>query len=193
LGKTGQVFDAAGNPLAGNIPDTILFTFTLTLGEITAINSNPGQTAKVSMVASRDLGLRPNSPPNVDFLVTTLDGTGVGSLFADTVSTCPAGENFGPINFSCGPNFHNDMMALSSLDISYSTFASAIADGTVEVLVNPTDDIGRLKIFNITLQYETRAVPEPTSFALIGLGLAGLALSRRKRAEKFETGTQPTR
>jgi len=73
LGKTGQVFDAAGNPLpVGNLTDTILYTFTLTPAEIDAINANPGQTATLSMTAARDLGLRAGTATNVEYLVTSL-------------------------------------------------------------------------------------------------------------------------
>jgi len=182
LGKTGQVFDAAGNPLpVGNLTDTILYTFTLTPAEIDAINANPGQTATLSMTAARDLGLRAGTATNVEYLVTSLEGTLIGNLFGTTVSTCPPGENFGPINFTCGPNYHNDVTAVSSLNISSPLFQAAAADGIVNVLVNPTDDVGRLKVFSLTLQYESSSVPEPGTVALLGLSLAGLVVSRRRK------------
>src|SRR5690349_3802839 len=59
LGKTGQVFDAAGNPLAvGNLTDTLTYTFTLTPAEIADIAANPAGIGTLSMTAARDLGLR---------------------------------------------------------------------------------------------------------------------------------------
>jgi hypothetical protein len=182
LGKTGQVFDAAGNALAvGNLTDTILYTFTLTQADIDAINANPGGTATLSMTAARDLGLRAGSATNTDYLVTSVDGTLVGNLFGTTVSTCPAGENFNPINFACGPNYHNDVTADSSLDFLDSLFMAAAADGSIGVLVNPTDDVGRLKVFSVTLQY-TSSVPEGSSLWLLAIAMSGLAVARRNKA-----------
>jgi len=181
LGKTGQVFDAAGNALAvGNLADTLLYTFTLTQAEIDAINANPGGTATLSMTASRDLGLRAGAATNTDFLVTSLDGTLIGELFGTTVSTCPAGENF-PIDFTCGPNYHNDVTAVSSLSILGALFQTAAADGILSVLVNPTEDVGRLKVFSLSLQY-ANAVPEASSLWLVAIGVAGLAVVRRRKA-----------
>ena len=73
LGKTGQVFDAAGNALAvGNLTDTILYTFTLTQAEINAINANPGGAATLAMTAARDLGLRAGEATNTDYLLKRL-------------------------------------------------------------------------------------------------------------------------
>jgi hypothetical protein len=178
LGKTGQVFDAAGNALAAGNIGPIQYSFTLTPADITAINA-AGAGATLTMVAARDLGLRAGTPTNTDFLVTTLEGTGIGNLFGDTVSTCPAGENFNPINFTCGPNYHNDVTAVSSLDITSSLLLSAIADGVVDVLVTPTADVGRLKVFSITLEAGT--VPEPSSLLLLAIGMAALAGGRLAR------------
>lgn len=186
LGRAGQVFNSVGAPIAGgNLPNTISFTFSLSGAELTAIAANPGQTATVSMTAARDLGLRAGAAENRDYLITSVDGTGIGNLFGDTVSTCPAGENFGPINFICGPNYHNDVTASSSLVIPSSLFLTAIGDSTVNVVVDPTDftppdGVGRLKIFSVTLQYG--AVPEPSSLLLLGIALGGLAVVRRRNS-----------
>jgi len=181
LGKTGLVFDAAGNALAvGNLTDTILFTFTLTPQQISLINATAAPTATLSMTAARDLGLRAGTAVNTDFLVTSVDGTGIGDLFGTTVSTCPAGENSGPINFACGPNFHNDVTAVSTLGITGSLMQAAAGDGSIGVLVNPTDDVGRLKVFSLSLTVQV--IPEPATLLLWAAGLAGLALMRPRKA-----------
>jgi hypothetical protein len=180
LGRTGLVFDSAGNALAvGNLPDTLLFTFTLTPAQMAAIAATPAPSATLSMTAARDLGLRTGSATNTDFLVTSVDGTGIGDLFGTTVSTCPAGENSGPINFTCGPNFHNDVTAVSMLGITGSLMQAAAADGSIDVLVNPTDDVGRLKVFSLTLSVQV--IPEPATLLLWTAGLAGLGLMRLKK------------
>jgi hypothetical protein len=179
LGKTGQVFDAAGNALAvGNLTDTILFTFTLTPQQVSLINATAAPSATLSMTAARDLGLRAGTATNTDFLVTSVDGTGIGDLFGTTVSTCPAGENF-PINFTCGPNYHNDVTAVSTLGISGSLMQAAAGDGSIDILVNPTDDVGRLKVFSLSLTVQV--IPEPATLLLWAAGLAGLALTRVKK------------
>ena len=58
---------------------------------------------------------------------------------------------------------------------------TAAADGTINVLLNPTDDVGRLKVFSLSLQFATE-VPEPASSLLLASGIAAaLPIIRRKR------------
>ena len=77
---------------AGNLPDTLPFTFSLTPAQVTAIETGTGVTATLTVVASRDIGHKTGV---VSGDVIDVSGEGLasfGSLFANTIDSCPAGE-----------------------------------------------------------------------------------------------------
>jgi len=188
-------FGTAGlvdTPAGGNLPNFFTFNFSITPAQIAAVN-NPG-TGTLRVVASRDIGRRQTAPgvwgPATEYLVTTVDGSLLGNLFQDTLSTCPPGENEGNLTF--GPNFHNDVVATDSFTIPAASFQSFAANGTIQVVLDPTGDptggtagIGRLKIFSVNLTYDTTPIPEPAGFLLVALGLATLGCL--KRPPRFST------
>jgi hypothetical protein len=69
---------------------------------------------------------------------------------------------------------------VSTLGITGSLMQAAAGDGSIAVLVNPTDDVGRLKVFSLSLTVQV--IPEPATLLLWAAGLAGLALMRPRKA-----------
>ena len=155
LGKPGLVDTGGSLPL-----HPISFDFTLTAAERTAV-AGAGGVGILTVAASRDIGHKPtNAVPDV--VGATLDSVTVGDLFQNTIDSCPDGENFGPIDFDCGPNFHNDVIGSGSLFVSGPSFQAAAADGSLRVLLSAvsgaaTAGVGRLKIFSVELLYLKQA------------------------------------
>ncbi|HEY3064815.1 MAG TPA: hypothetical protein VGL09_03440 [Methylomirabilota bacterium] len=172
--KTGL----GGNPIGTNallLPDTLSYTFVLP--------QPAGGNGTLTAVASRDIGHRVGEAAT-DFLVTTSGATNLGSLFLNTVSPCPLGESGGLLNgVPCGPNFHDDIQATDSVAVPQGLLSGA----TLAVVLNPTDDVGRLKLFSLTLDYPavaTTTVPEPTTGLVFGTGALILAARRALRRRR---------
>ena len=134
-------YATAGNNdvVGGNMPDTFTFPFNFTAAQIAQITGGP-VTAKLSVTASRDFGIRTGNATSDEFLVTSADGTALGNLFQNTTSTCPAGERGGPgypQDLNCGPNYHTDVQATDFLAIA--NIQADVADGLVNIVLDPTN------------------------------------------------------
>ena len=172
-GLGGNPFGSTTNFLL--LPDTLSYTFTLP--------QPAGGNGTLTAVASRDIGHRVGETAT-DWLVATSGATNLGNLFQNTVSPCPLGESGGLLNgVPCGPNFHDDIQATDSVAVPQALLSGA----SLSLVLNPTDDVGRLKLFSLTLDYPAAvaAVPEPASGLALGTGallLAARRALRRRRA-----------
>lgn len=192
MGNNGLV-DTAG----GNLPDTIPFVFSLTPSELAAVLGGSGALGTLTVVASRDIGHKTGASA-LDFINVTGDGVGLGSLFVNTIDSCPAGERGTDYaaDLVCGANFHTDVTATDTLSLSSANIAAFVPDGTIQFIFDPTDSVGRLKIFSVELQITQTPlqVPEPSSLGLLALGIASVLLPRTRRKNtkgKFLQKSQP--
>jgi hypothetical protein len=185
-------FGTAGlvdTPAGGNMPGVFTLNFTLTAADIALINSTP-DFGLLRIVAARDIGHKAGDSAT-DVLATTFDGNALGNLFQNTIDSCPAGErgtNY-PQTLPCGPNFHTDVTAADSFTLSQSILRAAAADGTIQVVLDPTNTVGRIKLFSVELAAVSVAVSQPPAILLVLLGgCIALFVSRRQwRATQLST------
>lgn len=174
FGNDGLV-DAPG----GNLPDTFTFTFTLTPADIILINSTP-DFGLLTVVGARDIGHKTGAVAS-DWVVASVDGSPLGNFFQDAIDSCPAGERGTDYaqTLVCGPNFHTDVTATESLNISQSVLRAAAADGTIQIVLDPTDTVGRIKLFSVELAAVSQ-VGEPPVLLLVFFAGAAVLIGRRR-------------
>ena len=179
--KRNLVFNDDLEPLAANLPDKFTFTFTLSPAQIDAVFAADG-VGVLTVIASRDIGLRQKAgggfEPATDWITATVDGLGFGApgdLFRDLPTTCPPGETTARLD--CGPNFHTDVQAIARLVFGAAAFRDAAVDGTIDVVLDPTDEVGRVKFFGVTLAYH---VPLPSTLLLLVAGVALVGVTWRR-------------
>jgi hypothetical protein len=182
FGKAGLV-----DVIGGNLPSGFTFNFTVSPTDLARLAANQqGGSATLTVTASRDIGHKAaDAAANFDNLAVMFDGAALGTqLFLNTIDTCPATENT-TVDTTCGPNFHNDVTAIDSTGISQTLFQAAAADGAIQVVLTPSANLGRAKIFSVKLEFTAPDIVPAVDprwllpLALI-LGLAGWVAIRRR-------------
>lgn len=170
----------------GLLPNVLIFNFTLTAAEQAAIKGTPG-IGQLIVTAARDIGRRAKEGGGHDDPTEWLDARfndvmiGVGDeLFRNVLSTCPFQHSEASADLTCGPNFNTDLKSTAMVSISGAMFNSAADHSDIEVELDPTNAVARLKIASVTLRFVS--VPEPPVWTLMIAALLAAGFLRGRSA-----------
>lgn len=129
----------------------------------------------------------------LQFTVSTLDGSaGLTGLSLNTNGTstgtglASVSENFcvgGTSTVNCAALRNISVQSVGGSGLNNSAILGGVARlGVSKDIIVSAGNSGTATISLVGNQFSNNAVPEPATFALIGLGLGGIALARRRRA-----------
>lgn len=114
---------------------------------------------------------------------TIIGGNGVGTL--NNFALWNYANLTGPTTYAGPGNYTDDITGLSLTSTGFTVFSQALGLGSLgKAAMQGISDYGSIhSVLNTKLVLDTTpSIPEPSTYALMGLGVAGIALARRRKA-----------